>query len=208
MGIYDVPKAELVENVSRELKSVKEIQPPSWTDFVKTGVFKERQPTREDWWHVRTASVLLKVLNRGPIGVSKLRNLYGGRKNRGVASEHFFKGSGNIARKILQQLEKAGLVAKGQKGVHKGRIITPKGLSLLGKTSNVLMKEKGIVIKPLPKEEPKVKAQPKVEESKSAESVALEQKPKAKRAPRKKKEAEVKNEQPAAITGATQATNT
>lgn len=151
MGIYDVPKADLVESIAKELKNSKDIQPPAWSPFVKTGIFKERLPKREDWWHVRAAGMLIKVSKLGPIGVSKLRTLYGGRKHRGVASEHFYRGSGSIARKILQQLEKAGLIAKGQKGVHKGRLVTPKGLSLLGKTSNVIMKEKGIVIKPVPK---------------------------------------------------------
>ncbi|MBI3035737.1 40S ribosomal protein S19, partial [Candidatus Woesearchaeota archaeon] len=52
---------------------------------------------------------------------------------RGAKKEHFFKGSGNILRKSLQQLEKAGFVKFAEKGVHKGRIATPKGKAFLDK---------------------------------------------------------------------------
>ena len=56
---------------------------------------------------------------------------YGQKKNRGVKPEHFYKGSGKIVRVILQQLELEGLIKKVEKGIHKGKIITPKGQSLL-----------------------------------------------------------------------------
>ena len=46
----------------------------------------------------------------------------------------FTKASGNVLRKISQQLEKAGLVKQSQ-SLHKGRIISPKGQSLLDKTA-------------------------------------------------------------------------
>ena len=70
---------------------------------------------------------------KGPIGVSKLRNMYGTKKNRGVKPEHFCKGSGKIVRVILQQLEAEGFVKKVEKDIHKGKIITPKGQSFLDK---------------------------------------------------------------------------
>ncbi len=156
MGIHDVPKDELIERTAEELKKINEIKPPEWAAFVKTGAHKERPPVREDWWYVRTASVLRKLTVYGLIGVSKLRTKYGGRKNRGVKPEKFYKGSGNIIRKILQQLEKAGLAKKSEKGIHKGRVITPKGASLLEKVSSEIMKEKGIILPKLPKEELKI----------------------------------------------------
>ena len=101
---------------------------------------KERPPMSDEWWYMRTASVLRAVYRLGPVGVSKLRTKYGGRKNRGVKKEHFYKGSGNILRKSLQQLEKAGFVKFAEKGVHKGRIITPKGRAFLDKISTNLKK--------------------------------------------------------------------
>ena len=66
-----------------------------------------------------------------PIGTNKLKNLYGGKKNRGHKPERFYKGSGKIIRVILQQLEKAEYVKYIEKGVHKGRMITPKGKKIL-----------------------------------------------------------------------------
>ncbi len=131
MIVRDVPVNDLIESLAAELKNVKDIAPPSWAPYVKTGVHKERPPSRDDWWYVRVAAVLRSVEKLGPVGVSKLRTKYGGRKNRGYAPERFYHASGNILRKALQQLEAAGLVKKAEKGSHKGRIITPAGNKLL-----------------------------------------------------------------------------
>ena len=45
----------------------------------------------------------------------------------------FYNGSRKIIRTILQQLEEQQLIKQEQKGVHKGRLITPKGKSFLDK---------------------------------------------------------------------------
>lgn len=140
--IFDVSVNELLKEVAKELKNVPEIKPPVWSLFAKTGMHKERPPQEADWWYIRSASVLRKVRTHGPIGVSKLRTQYGGKQNRGHKPERFQKGSGSVARKVLQQLEKAGLVKKTQVGKHFGRIATPKGISLLDKTAGKLYKAK------------------------------------------------------------------
>ncbi|MBU0667407.1 MAG: 30S ribosomal protein S19e [Nanoarchaeota archaeon] len=127
--VYNVEPTRLIEKTADELKKL--IGAPSWSAFVRTGNHKQRPPVNPDWWYVRAAAVLRTIYLLGPIGVSKLRTKYGGKKNRGVRPEKFVKGSGNIIRKILQELEKAELVKQAQKGKHKGRIITPKGMSLL-----------------------------------------------------------------------------
>lgn len=131
VSMNDVHPTELIEKAAESLKKLNDIKPPEWAPFVKTGVHKERPPVREDWWYARSAAVLRKVAILGPIGVSKLRTKYGGKKNRGHKPDKFFKGSGNIIRKVLQQLEKAGLIKQINKSGKKGRIITPKGTSLL-----------------------------------------------------------------------------
>lgn len=146
MTVYDVPINDLILKAAEELEKISDMTPPSWADFVKTGVHKERAPTQSNWWYIRAASVLLKIKKNGPVGVSKLRTKYGGKKNRGHQPEKFFRASGNILRKILQQLEKAGLAKKAEKGTHKGRIITPQGAKLLGKAAEEIMKEQKIVI--------------------------------------------------------------
>ncbi len=134
-SVYDAPRQKLNENVAEELKNYSEIEKPSWSDFVKTGTNKQRPPSQADWWYKRAASVLIRVCRYGPIGVSKLRVKYGGKKRRGYKPAEFRKSSGNILRKILQQLETAGLIKQDTKESHKGRVITGKGVSLLNKAS-------------------------------------------------------------------------
>ena len=138
--IYDVDANELILNAAKKLKQDKLVAPPTWAAFVKTGVHKERPPVDADWWYIRAAAILRTVYRQGPIGVSKLRTKFGGRQNTGYKPEHHYKGSGNIARKVLQQLEKSGLVKNEQKGQHKGRIITSKGKSFLDKISTEMSK--------------------------------------------------------------------
>lgn len=133
--VYDVAQNELVESLAQELKKIDGIAAPEWASYVKTGAHKQRVPSNLDWWYIRAASILRVIYKLGPIGVSKLRGKYGGKKNRGVKPEKFYKASGNIIRKILQQLEKAELVKKEEKNIHKGRIIAPKGVSLLDKVA-------------------------------------------------------------------------
>lgn len=154
-SIYDVNPSELIEKASEDMKKIDEIKPPEWAAFVKTGMHKERPPLEDDWWYVRTASVLRAVYKLGPIGVSKLRNKYGGRKRRGYKTEHFYKGSGNIARKILQQLEKAGFIKQDQKGAHKGRVITGKGASFLDKIATKISNSLRPIKKPVKEKKPK-----------------------------------------------------
>ena len=164
--MYDVPVNDLIEEVAKDLKNVAEIKPPEWSVYAKTGTHKERPPKREDWWYVRCAAVLRSVRILGPVGVQKLRTKYGGRKRRGHKTEHFYKGSGNILRKALQQLEAAGLIKKSDAGVKKGRIITPKGVSIMDKAAVRLYKPKGRAKPAAEQEEPKQEApaQPKKEE--------------------------------------------
>ena len=144
--IYNADPSELIEKASEELKKIEAIKPPIWAAFVKTGVHKERPPVKNDWWYMRAASILRKIYRLGPIGVSKLRVGYGGKKNRGYKTEHFYKGSGNKLRKIMQQLEKEGFVKIDLKSKHKGRLITAKGKKFLddiaGKISNVRIEQK------------------------------------------------------------------
>ncbi|RME53356.1 30S ribosomal protein S19e [Candidatus Woesearchaeota archaeon] len=138
--LQTVPTNTLIEATAKKLK--KDITPPSWASFVKTGAHKERPPAHPDWWTIRAAAILRTVCLRGPIGTEKLRIKYGGKGNRGVKPEHFTKGSGSIIRHILQQLEKAGYLAKGEKGTHKGRVITKKGLLLLHQTAKEIKESK------------------------------------------------------------------
>ena len=136
MSIYDINATKLITKAAEELK--KEIKMPEWAIFVKTGTSRERPPVNKDWWYTRAAAILRKIYINGPIGVSKLRTKYGGKKNRGYKPSKFYKASGKIIRTILQQLEKAGYIKFEEKKVHKGRVVTKKGKSFLDKLSNSL----------------------------------------------------------------------
>ena len=127
-----VEAGQFIEQLAKELQGIKDVKPPAWAAFVKTGAHKERQPQRKDWWYVRTAAVLRTVARLGPVGTAKLRTKFGGKHSRGYKSERFARGSGSIIRKALQQLEKAGLIKQAVKGVHKGRIVTAKASSMMG----------------------------------------------------------------------------
>ena len=129
--VYDTNPSEVIDKAALELKKMKSIQTPDWAKVVKTGPGQERPPQSPDWWYHRSASILRKVYVRGPIGVSKLRNFYGKKKNRGTKPEKFYKASGKIIRTVLQQLEAEGLIKSAERGVHKGRVVTPKGQSFL-----------------------------------------------------------------------------
>ncbi len=142
MTVNDVYPNELIEKVAEELKKIELIKPPVWAAFAKTGAHKERAPEEKDWWYKRAAAVLRSVSVLGPIGVSKLRTKYGGKKRRGHKKAHFKRGSGSVIRKILQQLQKAELIKFVEKGIHKGRVIAPKGRSLLDKTAVAIIKTK------------------------------------------------------------------
>ena len=142
---YDVPASKFIEKLAKYLReNVDEVQPPAWASVAKTGAHVEKQPQNPNWWYIRGASVLRKVYINGPIGIEKLRADYGGRKDFGVKPEHAVKAGGSSVRKILQQLEVAGLI---QTVRSQGRIMAPKGRKLLQEVAEDLQKD---MVKVLP----------------------------------------------------------
>jgi len=155
--VYDVPPDHIIRRVAEELKTRKEIVPPAWAAFAKTGVHKEMPPEDPDWWFIRAAAVLRRVYVDGPLGVERMRSFYGGNKNRGSRPNAFRKGSGSILRKSLQQLEAAGLVIHDKTG----RRVSPAGMSFLDNLSQEVSKNPPA---PVPK-----RVKPVVEEPKKAD---------------------------------------
>ncbi|MHA1377518.1 MAG: 30S ribosomal protein S19e [Candidatus Helarchaeota archaeon] len=135
--VYDVPTKILIDEIASILKSnYEQVNPLNWIAIVKAGVHKENPPEEaEEWWYIRCASILRKIYIHEVIGISKLRNIYGGRKRRGPKPNVFRKGSGAILRNALHQLELAGLVQIIEK---KGRKLTAAGRSLLDHTATQL----------------------------------------------------------------------
>jgi len=134
--IYDIPADLLIPKVAEELKKRKEIQPPVWAGFAKAGVHQQMPPEDTDWWFIRAASVLRRLYIDGPVGVQRMRTAYGGKRDRGSSPFQFRKGGGSSLRKVLQQLEAAGLVAKDKNG----RSLSVAGRSFLDSVAHGLRK--------------------------------------------------------------------
>jgi small subunit ribosomal protein S19e len=126
--VYDVPAEKLIEKLATKLGEIDTVKAPDWAEFAKTGRHTEKAPVQANWWQTRAASVLRKVYVKGPIGTSRLAAEYGGFADRGSKPNKAVKGSRSIARKCLMQLEASGLIAKDK---NKGRVVTPKGQSML-----------------------------------------------------------------------------
>ena len=132
--VYDVKAEPLIMEAAEELEE--EFEAPDWTNLVKTGVDRERPPEQENWYHIRSAAILRRIYTDGPLGVSKLRTIYGKRKKNGHAPEHQGKASGKVIRTALQNLEEAGLVEEVE---GEGRRITEKGQSFLDEKSEKVL---------------------------------------------------------------------
>lgn len=135
--VFDIPANALITKAADELKNESEIKAPEWSEYVKTGVHKQMPPENPDWWYIRSAAVLRRIYVDGPIGVERMRSVYGGMQDRGSRPSHFRKGSGSIARKVMQQLETAGYLEK----VTGGRNVSAKGHKFLDNIAHSLKEE-------------------------------------------------------------------
>ncbi|MDD3399400.1 MAG: 30S ribosomal protein S19e [Candidatus Methanomethylophilaceae archaeon] len=136
--VYDVPAERLILKAAEKLKENDAIVPPEWAEFAKTGRHTEKAPVQEDWWFTRSASILRKLYVKGPMGSSRLAAEYGGFADRGAKPNKAVKGSRNIARKCMMQLEGAGFLSKKDK---EGRSISPAGMSLLDNAAKEVFDE-------------------------------------------------------------------
>jgi small subunit ribosomal protein S19e len=165
VSALEAPAEGLIKKVAEKLKSDSTITPPGWLVHVKTGAHAERKPESADFWYIRCASLLRKTYIEKNVGVGRLRTWYGGRKTYGTTPEHHVDAGGSIIRKALQQLEQAGYVKKEKTG----RILTPKGRSLLDKTAMEFYKGE------------KRERSKRFEDEKTARAAAKASKPRARR---------------------------
>lgn len=117
-----------------------------WVDTVKTSHSNELPPQSADWFYVRAAAVARHVYLRKSVGVGRLAKVHGSTKNRGSRPNHHVDASRSIDRKVLQSLEKIGIVEKldddeetsGGKG---GRRITQAGMRDLDRIAMTAVEE-------------------------------------------------------------------
>jgi len=135
---YEVPAEQLLKKLTEQLRRQPQISPPPWALFAKTGAQAERPPQDREWWYARAASILRKLYFHAPLSLRGLKAEYGGTRDLGHRPRHQRDGGGSSIRKILRQLEEAGLVMKRGR---EGRILTSKGTSLLDKASAQIFAE-------------------------------------------------------------------
>ena len=138
--VYDVESDALIRETAKRLREMG-LKKPDFVGLVKSGSHTERPPEQEDFWWMRSASILRKIFVNGNIGVNKLRREYGGRKKFGIRPAHFRMAGGKTNRVAMQELEKLGLIKKAENG--KGRVITGAGEKLLDSAAFSVKKGKG-----------------------------------------------------------------
>ena len=103
-----------------------------WVDTVKTGPSRELPPQSIDWYthpsspllnqptnppfspqyrfYTRAASVARHIYLRKSVGVGRMRKVHGATRNRGSRPSHHVDASGSVDRKVMQSLEKIGVL--------------------------------------------------------------------------------------------------
>ncbi|KAJ6264585.1 40S ribosomal protein S19 [Drechslerella dactyloides] len=119
-----VPAQQFIEAYAAFLKRQGKLPVPGWVDTVKTGSMKELPPQSIDWYYTRAAAVARHVYLRKSVGVGRLRKCHGATKNRGSRPSHHVDASGSVDRKVMQSLEKIGVLEINEKG---GRSISQTG---------------------------------------------------------------------------------
>ncbi|KAK9896825.1 putative RPS19B-ribosomal protein S19.e, cytosolic [Cystobasidium minutum MCA 4210] len=123
-GVRDVRAEDFIAAYSSHLKRSGKLEIPVWVDIVKTATFKEQAPYDPDWFYVRAAAVARHVYLRKHVGVGRMQKVHGGAANRGQRPSRHTDASGSVERKVMQGLEKIGVLEKDPRG---GRRISQDG---------------------------------------------------------------------------------
>ncbi|KAJ9646800.1 40S ribosomal protein S19 [Exophiala oligosperma] len=110
--VRDVDAHKFINAYADFLKRQGKLQIPGWVDTVKTSHSNELPPQSADWFYVRAAAVARHVYLRKSVGVGRLRKVHGSTKNRGSRPSHHVDASGSVDRKVMQSLEKLGILEK------------------------------------------------------------------------------------------------
>ncbi|PGG97557.1 40S ribosomal protein S19 [Polytolypa hystricis UAMH7299] len=137
--VRDVDAQKFINAYSAFLKRQGKLQIPGWVDTVKTSPSNELPPQSIDWFYVRAASVARHIYLRKTVGVGRLRKVHGSTKNRGSRPSHHVNASGAVDRKVVQALEKIGVLEHDEdKG---GRRITQAGQRDLDRIAKTTLEE-------------------------------------------------------------------
>ncbi|GAA6006861.1 uncharacterized protein JCM10292_005477 [Rhodotorula paludigena] len=138
-SVRDVTAEAFIAAYSSHLKRSGKLEVPIWVDVVKTGTHKELAPYDADWYYIRAAAVARHIYLRKHVGVGALQKLHGGSVNRGNRPSHHRDASGSVERKVLQSLEKIGVLEKDT--ARGGRRITVDGQRDLDRIASAIVEE-------------------------------------------------------------------
>ncbi|CAB76049.1 40S ribosomal protein S19-A [Schizosaccharomyces pombe] len=138
VSVKDVDAQKFITAYAAFLKRSGKMTTPQWIDIVKTGTHKELAPYDPDWYYVRAAAIARHIYLRKQVGVGRLCKVYGGSVNRGMRPSHHRDGSGSVQRKVVQSLEKIGVLEKSDNG---GRRISQQGQRDLDRIAYSLLEE-------------------------------------------------------------------
>ncbi|KAK7207256.1 40S ribosomal protein S19 [Myxozyma melibiosi] len=125
VSVRDVPAQDFVVAYASFLQRQGKLEVPGYVELVKTSAGNELPPQDSDkWFYMRAASIARHIYLRKSVGTGKLNKLYGGTVNRGSRPSHHVNASGSVNRKVLQSLEKIGVLEEGKAG---GRKISESG---------------------------------------------------------------------------------
>ncbi|PVH14653.1 40S ribosomal protein S19-B [Candidozyma duobushaemuli] len=120
-----VPAQDFINAYAQFLQRQGKLEVPGYVELVKTSAGNELPPQEsETWFYKRAASAARHIYLRKHVGVGKLNKLYGGSINRGFRPHKHADASGSVNRKVVQALEKIGVVEISPKG---GRKISENG---------------------------------------------------------------------------------
>ncbi|KAJ3255451.1 40S ribosomal protein S19 [Boothiomyces macroporosus] len=141
--VKDVSAQAFVKAYSAYLKRTGRLEVPKWVDLVKTGPHKDLAPYDPDWFYVRAASIARHIYLRKGTGIGGLKKNYGGSVNRGVRPSKHRDGSGSVARKVVQALEKISVLEADPNG---GRQISADGQKDLDRIAQQIVEAGGAAL--------------------------------------------------------------
>ncbi|AWU74940.1 uncharacterized protein C5L36_0B02040 [Pichia kudriavzevii] len=123
--VRDVSAHEFINAYAQFLQRQGKLEVPSYVELVKTSAGNELPPQdAEGWFYKRAASVARHIYLRKHVGIGKLNKVYGGSKNRGPRPGKHVDASGSVNRRVVQALEKIGVLELAANG---GRKISENG---------------------------------------------------------------------------------
>lgn len=121
----DVPAQQFIDAYAQFLQRQGKLEVPGYVELVKTSAGNELPPQdAEGWFYKRSASVARHIYLHKDIGVGRLNKHYGNAINRGTRPSHHKDASGSVNRRVVQALEKVGVLEQSKNG---GRRISENG---------------------------------------------------------------------------------